>query len=178
MAYLLIIVLLLVLAGILLLRLAQRTRQQTGLPVGEVIYSDTGAWQKVEDPLLSRRYGLVGKPDYLVQVTENGQAITIPVEVKSHKRPAVVYENHTLQLATYCLLVEEKFKTTPPYGILHYANATLKIEFTEQLRYQVLAAAEAIRRARTAPDVARSHTDPKRCQHCGYSHACGQQALQ
>lgn len=178
MAYLIIMILLLILAGILLLRLAQRTRQQTGLPVGEVIYSDTGAWQKVEEPLLSRRYGLVGKPDYLVQVTEKRQAITIPVEVKSRKRPPVLYETHTLQLATYCLLVEEKFKTTPPYGILHYADATLKIEFTEQLRYQVLSAAEAIRRARNAADVTRSHTDPNRCQHCGYSHACGEQALQ
>ena len=38
--------------------------------------------------------------------------------------------------------------------------------------------AEAIRRARSAPDVTRSHTDPNRCQHCGYSHACGEQALQ
>ncbi|MFN8490233.1 MAG: CRISPR-associated protein Cas4 [Caldilineaceae bacterium] len=178
MPYLLIIILLLILAGTLFLWLARRTHQQTGLPVGEVIYSDTGAWQKVEEPLLSRRYGLVGKPDYLVQVTENRQAVTIPVEVKSRKRPPVLYGNHTLQLATYCLLVEEKFKTTPPYGLLHYADATLKIEFTEQLRYQVLTAAEAIRRARNAPDVARNHTDPSRCQHCGYSHACGEQALQ
>lgn len=178
MAYLLIITIFVILSGFLLLWLAQHTHQQTGLPVGEVIYSDMGAWQEVEEPLISRRYGLVGKPDYLVQVTENRQTVPIPIEVKSRKRPPVIYENHTLQLATYCLLVEEKFKTTPPYGILHYADATLKIEFTEQLRYQVLAAAEAIRQARSVPDVARSHADPSRCQHCGYLHACGEQALQ
>src|SRR5436190_23585669 len=102
MLYLFIIILLIILAGILLLWLGQRTQQQTGLPIGEVIYNDTGAWQKVEEPLISQRYGLVGKPDYLVQVTEQRQSLAIPVEVKSRKKPPVVYENHTLQLATYC----------------------------------------------------------------------------
>lgn len=178
MTYLFLIILFAILAGLLLLWLGQRTQQQTGLPVGEVIYSDTGAWQKVEEPLISRRYGLVGKPDYLVQVTEQRQRILIPVEVKSRKRPPALYENHVLQLATYCLLVEEKFKITPPYGLLHYADATLKIAFTDQLRDQVIAAADAIRQARSAHQVLRSHQDPGRCQHCGYLHACGDQALQ
>ncbi len=178
MLYLLATILIFLLLGLALLRLSQRTQQQTGLPIGEVIYSDTGAWQKVEAPLISRRYGLVGKPDYLVQVTENRQLIPIPVEVKSRKRPAVVYTNHALQLATYCLLVEETFKITPPYGLLHYTDATLKIEFTEQLRGQVLEIAEAIRRAHHAGDVLRSHEDAGRCRGCGYLHACGKQALQ
>lgn len=52
MLYFFIIILFAILAGLLLLWLGQRTRQQTGLPVGEVIYSDTGAWQKVEEPLI------------------------------------------------------------------------------------------------------------------------------
>ena len=178
MLYLLLAILVFTLLGLALLWLGRNTQQQTGLPAGEVLYSDTGAWQKVEEPLISRRYGLVGKPDYLVQVTENRQSIPIPVEVKSRKRPLVLYENHTLQLATYCLLVEEKFKITPPDGLLHYADATLKIAFTDQMRYQVLAAADAIRQARSANHVLRSHRDPGRCQHCGYLHACGDQALQ
>ena len=176
--YLFIIILFAILTGLLLLRLGRRAQQQTGLPVGDVIYNDTGAWQKVEAPLISRRYGLVGKPDYLVQVTEQGRNIPIPVEVKSRKRPPVLYENHTLQLATYCLLVEEKFKITPPYGLLHYADATLKITFTDQLRGQLIAAADAIRQARSTSHVPRSHRDPGRCRHCGYLHACGDQALQ
>ncbi len=178
MLYLLIALLLFILLGLVALRLGQRMQQETGLPIGEVIYNDTGAWQKVETPLISRRYGLIGKPDYLVQVTENGQSRTIPVEVKSRKRPAVFYANHALQLATYCLLIEEKFNRTPPYGLLHYADATLKIEFTAQLREQVLEIADAIRRAQGAGDVLRSHNDPNRCRRCGYLHACGQQALQ
>ncbi len=178
MFYLILLILVFCLLGLALLRLAKRTQQQTGLPVGEVIYNDTGAWQKVEEPLISRRYGLVGKPDYLVQVVQNRQTVTLPVEVKSRKRPPVLYATHTLQLATYCLLVEEKFNTTPPYGLLHYADATLQIPFTDQLRAQVLEAAAAIRQAQDADNVARSHADPARCHHCGYRHGCGDQALE
>lgn len=48
---------------------------------------------------------------------------------------------------------EEKFKITPAYGLLHYADATLKIAFTDQLRDQVIAAADAIRQARSAHTV-------------------------
>ncbi|MCX6044510.1 MAG: CRISPR-associated protein Cas4 [Chloroflexi bacterium] len=177
MLYFLIAVLIFILLGLAFLRLGQRRQQQTGLPIGEVIYSDTGAWQKVEAPLISRRYGLIGKPDYLVQVTENRQSMPIPVEVKSRKRPAVLYANHALQLATYCLLIEEQFKRTPPYGLLHYADATLKIEFTQQLRDQVIEIAEAIRRAQGSEEVSRSHEDPGRCRRCGYLHACGKEAL-
>jgi CRISPR-associated exonuclease Cas4 len=164
-----------------LLWLGRRTQRQTGLPEGEVIYRDTGAWQEVEEPLLSRRYGLVGRPDYLVQIEEKGRKFTIPVEVKSRKRPPALYENHVLQLVAYCLLVEDIYKTTPPYGLLHYADATLKIPFTDQLRDHVLAAADGIRRAQRAPQraaaVSRSHTDGGRCRNCGYLLSCGEQAL-
>jgi len=177
MFYLILLGLIIFLLGLWFFRQGQRIQQQTGLPIGEVIYSDTGAWQKVEAPLISRRYGLVGKPDYLVQVTEKRQRITIPVEVKSRRRPPTLYDNHALQLATYCLLVEEKFQTTPPYGLLHYADATIKIAFTDRLRNQVLAAADAIRHAQTAPNVPRSHADPGRCRACGYQLGCGKEAL-
>jgi CRISPR-associated exonuclease Cas4 len=169
--------LLLLLVSLALLWLARRTRTETGLPAGEVIYSDTGQWQLVDAPLISRRYGLVGKPDYLVQVQARGRTLTIPVEVKSRRRPTPVAEPHILQLAVYCLLVEEKFGATPPYGLLRYADATVKIPFTGPLRTQVLHIAEAIRRNQRAIDLPRNHTDATRCAHCGYRQGCGAQAL-
>jgi CRISPR-associated exonuclease Cas4 len=177
MIYFILILFSLLALGLGLLWLARRTRQQTGLPVGEVIYQDTGAWEKVEKPLISRRYGLVGKPDYLVQVQEKGRSWLIPVEVKSRKRPPVLYANHVLQLATYGLLVEEMQQAAPPYGLLRYADATVKIPFTAQLRQQVIEAAAAIRRAASATQVKRSHDDGGRCQQCGYAHSCGEQML-
>lgn len=152
-------------------------RRRAGLPAGEVVYSDTSEWQPVEEPLISRRYGLVGRPDYLVRVREKGRACTIPVEVKSRKRPSAPDQGHVLQLAAYCLLVEERFNLTPPYGLLRYADATLKIPFTESLRLDVIRAADAIRGGRQAADMLRSHHETGRCRRCGYLPACGAQAL-
>ncbi len=177
MGYLWVAVLLLLAVGLWLLWRGRATWRQSGLPAGEVVYSDTGQWEKQEQPLISRRYGLVGRPDYLVRVMENGQSVPVPVEVKSRRRPAEAYASHILQLATYCLLVEDVLKVRPPYGLLRYADATLRIAYSDELRGQVLEAADGIRSARSAPDVARDHQEITRCRHCGYRRACGSQAL-
>ena len=146
----------------------RRARCFTGIPE---------KWQETERPLRSRRYGLVGRPDYLVQTRERGRSYVVPVEVKSRARPAQPYASHILQLATYCLLVEENFEAAPPYGLLRYADATLRIDYTDELRRRVLEAAAEIRQARRAPDVRRSHSEPQRCTACGYRSACGPGAL-
>lgn len=169
--------LLLALLGGLLLWLGRRQRVASGLPPGEVVYSDTGQWEQPARPLRSRRYGLVGRPDYLVDVRQGRRTFTVPVEVKSRQRPPQPYASHILQLAAYCLLVEDNFDSRPPYGLLRYADATLRIPFTDDLRRQVLAAADDIRQARRAPDMARSHDEPGRCVACGYRSACGTDAL-
>jgi len=165
------------LLGFWLLRRGRRGYQATGLPTGEVIYSDTGAWQKVEKSLINRQHGLIGKPDYLVEVKEKGRTFTVPIEVKSARQPTTPHAGHILQLGAYCLLVEEVYQQTPPYGLLHYANATLRIPFTQKLRREVIAAAETIRRDQPARTVARSHNEASRCRVCGYQHQCGNQQL-
>lgn len=177
MQWLLLTILLLVGAALFFFWFGRRTHEKSGLPVGEIVYSDTGAEEAVEAPMISRRYGLVGRPDYLIHTQINGQKVTIPVEVKSRKRPPIVFENHTMQLAVYCLLVEEKFGQTPPYGLLRYADATFEVLFDDKLRYQVLQAADGLRRARLAADVHRQHEEAVRCSTCGYRHACGDEAL-
>ena len=177
MQWLLLFVFLLSAVGLLLWWMAKRTQQATGLPVGQVLYSDTGAEEAVEAPLISRRYGLVGRPDYLLHTEVDGQKVTIPVEVKSRNHPPQIFENHTLQLAVYCLLVEEKFGKTPPYGLLRYADATFEVPFDDRLRFQVLAAADGLRRARTMTDVHRQHQEADRCRGCGYRYACGEEVL-
>jgi CRISPR-associated exonuclease Cas4 len=160
-----------------LLQLGQRAQAASGLPVGDVVYSDTGAWQRVEQSLISRRYGLVGKPDYVLASNAGDKGAMIPVEVKSGKRPAAPHHGHILQLAVYCILVEEHYGVTPAHGLLHYADATLRIPFTEALRAEVLAAATAIQQAHGARNIRRSHDEIARCRACGYRHACGREAL-
>src|SRR4051812_7668192 len=57
-------------------------QRRSGLPRARLVYSDTGAWRRADEPLFSRQYGLTGKPDYLLE--ERGQVI--PVEVKPSRR--------------------------------------------------------------------------------------------
>lgn len=166
-----------IILGLWLLRQGRRSYQASGLPTGDLIYSDTGAWQQVEKALINREHGLVGKPDYLVQVKEKGRTFTIPVEVKSAKRLATPHTGHLLQLGAYCLLVEAAYQRTPPYGLLNYADATLRIPFTDELRQEVLAVAEMIRRDQQEADVKRSHDEIQRCRACGYQHRCGDQQI-
>jgi CRISPR-associated exonuclease Cas4 len=171
------VILLLLAAGLGMLWWGRRWRRATGLPTGTVVYSDTGKEEAVLEPLVSYRHGLVGKPDYLVEVSGAGRRLVVPLEVKSRKQPAVPDSGHLLQLATYCLLVEDLFGHRPPHGYLRYADATIKIDYTDELRSAVLTGAAAIRKARSADNVARSHQDARRCQRCGYLDSCGAESL-
>lgn len=168
---------LLALAGLVLYLWGRRRQRAAGLPTGQVIYSDTGAEQAVSEPLLSRRYALVGRPDYLVETKVGGRRTMIPVEVKSRRAPPAPPPGPLLQLAAYCLIVEDLYGVAPPYGILRYADRSFEVPFTPAVRRAVLDAAEHIRASRTAIDMLRSHQEPVRCAQCGYRAGCGDQAL-
>jgi CRISPR-associated exonuclease Cas4 len=145
-------------------------RRSSGVPRGRIVYRDTGDWQRCEAPLFSARYRLAGRPDYLVrQRTE-----TLPVEVKSGPAPLEPYRSHLLQLAAYCLLVEEAEGRTPPYGILRYADRTFEVDFTPALRRDLLQALDQIRAGLHAPEVHRDHHDAARCRGCGVRSQCNE----
>jgi CRISPR-associated exonuclease Cas4 len=161
--------LLLLIVGITAIVGSRRARGATGLPAGRVIYADTSRWRRAERPLFSREHQLTGKPDYLVR--EN-RAI-IPVEVKSSRAPASgPREGHILQLAAYCLLVEETERVRPAYGIVKYADDTFRVDNTSALRCTLLATLDAMRRDLERGQAHRSHADPARCRRCGVRAAC------
>lgn len=149
---------------------ARGLRQRSGLPSGPILYSDTGAWRRPDRPLFSERYQLTGKPDYLVE--ESGHVI--PVEVKSSSRPSTPYLSHRLQLAAYCLLVEDKYGQPPPYGLIKYSNGVFTIDYTPRLRRQLLNTLAEMRSLLEADDVSPSHANPNRCRHCDYRKRCGE----
>lgn len=172
---------LLLLSGVLLLLglwlawRARRDRQRSGLPQGKLVYADTGRWSEVSKPYFSQRYRLTGKPDYLVQA---GDAL-VPVEVKRSAAPpgGRAYDSHIMQLAAYCLLVEEAHGQTPPHGLIRYADATVQVDWTDALRDRLLETLVEMRADLARRDVARSHGEPARCAACGVRHGCGPQAL-
>lgn len=147
---------------------ARSARRDTGLPAGRITYVDTGAWDRCERSLFSRRHRLTGRPDYLVR----SPAGIIPVEVKSGAAPRQPYAAHVLQLAAYCLLVAEQEGRSPPHGILKYATQAFEIPYTPDLERQVVELLQAMRRDLEAADVEPNHDDPRRCQGCGYRAGC------
>ncbi|HYG11242.1 MAG TPA: CRISPR-associated protein Cas4 [Pyrinomonadaceae bacterium] len=162
---------------------SRRGERRAGLPKGRIIYSDTGApvgriapvalnerGERQEKPLLSHRHGLVGRPDYLVR-TEEG---VVPVEAKSTTCPAngVPYESHLMQLACYCLLVEETTGAGVPFGVIRYRDRQLRVDYTDELRAALLALLAEMREARRAADVHRSHDERARCAACSYREIC------
>lgn len=145
-------------------------RRATGLPRGRVTYVDTGAWDRCERPMFSQRYRLTGRPDYVVQ-TRRG---VVPVEVKSGVAPQAPYEAHVMQLAAYCLLVEEQEGQAPPYGIVSYTGKAFEIDYTPDLRRELVATLEAMRHDLQARRADRDHKDAGRCHGCGYRQHCDQ----
>jgi CRISPR-associated exonuclease Cas4 len=164
-------------AGWLALRRASRTRQTAGLPAGRVVYADTDDWRPPDKPLFSAAYGLTGRPDYLVQT----RAGLIPVEVKSSATPSQPYPSHVLQLAAYCLLVEETTGQAPPHGLIQYPDTVFEVGYTPTLRSQLLTLLDAMQalysespRRVTDQGIPRSHDEPRRCAGCGYRPVCDQ----
>lgn len=156
------------LVAIGLFMLALRLRRASGIPWARVRSSDTGGWRAADQPLLSRRYRLVGKPDYLLET----RAGVVPVEVKPGRRATRPYESDLMQLAAYCLLIEETTGRAPQYGLLRYATGTFRLQYTADVRESLLVLLEDMRDDRDADDVVRSHEQPARCRSCGFNIDC------
>ncbi len=161
---------LLILLGLLLMRAASKIKDQTGMPDGRIIYADPGKWKKPDKPLYDAALGLTGRPDYLIRKRND----IIPVEVKSSWAPSVPYDSHKLQLAAYCLLVQNYYGKRPPYGLLRYRNRTFRIIFSRQLENQVLDILDEIRQQKEQEEVFRSHNHKNRCLRCGFRYICNQ----
>jgi CRISPR-associated exonuclease Cas4 len=147
---------------------ATRLEHQTGLPRGRLVYADSRAWQPAPKPLYSSTYRLIGKPDYLVETP----AGLIPVEVKSSPAPDIPYLGHLLQLAAYCLLVEETAGHPPPHGLLKYDDRLYEVDFTRELRAELLDTLAEMRAALLAENVERNHEQPGKCMACGFRAVC------
>ncbi len=134
-----------------------------------MVYSDLDRPAKA---LFSKRYGIAGKPDYIVK--DASINAIIPVEVKSGqaKKP---YNNHVLQLAAYCLLVEENYNKPVPYGIIVYADGRQhRVYFNEALRSDLLGTVQEMRIMLRDKRHYRGNDHKERCRFCSLQAECKQ----
>lgn len=135
---------------------------------GRVVASDSVV-SRPSRVLRSARYGIAGKPDYLVQ--EHG--LIAPVELKPSRESDAPWLRDVVQLAAYCLLLEETEPRFAGYGYLRYAHRTFRIDFTERVRNELLRTIAGMRADLTASDVLPNHRDPRRCARCMLVSVCG-----
>lgn len=159
--------------GLVLLLVGASTWPGTGLPSVQVVSADVGAALSTVRTLVSERYGLTGKPDYLVRIA----AGVVPIELKSAHLPRTgrPHEGNRMQLAAYCLLVEDTMQASVPYGVIKYRDGSVRIPFTDELRERLLSLLPEIRAARKdATECHRSHRQRARCLKCGYRVICSE----
>jgi CRISPR-associated exonuclease Cas4 len=159
----------LILLAVALWLYATGLRQSTGVPEGEILMSDSGAWQANDQTLYTADLHLAGKPDYLVR-QPNGALV--PVEVKSSPAPRHPHESHILQLAAYCYLVEVNYGARPPYGLIQYRDGAFEVPYTAELEDELLDTIALMREDLFAPHVPRQHNERSRCAHCGHRPHC------
>jgi CRISPR-associated exonuclease Cas4 len=163
------VALLLLVIGVILLAASNRLGRKSGLPQGEVSYADADG--QAQEPFISKRLLMAGKPDYLMK-DRNGDLI--PVEVKSSNAPRAgrPYESHLMQLAAYFLLIEDVLQRPVPYGLIRYRNRTLRVANTDELRARLMEAIAQMRRLMAREIARRNHNRPQRCSRCSVAHAC------
>ncbi|MCI4373221.1 MAG: PD-(D/E)XK nuclease family protein [Thermoplasmata archaeon] len=121
--------------------------------------------------LRSERYRISGRPDELRRLADGR---LVPIEFKSRVSPRNgVPRSHRIQVAAYCLLVEETTGRSPPYGVVRYGDGgEARIPWNAAAREELLDLRREVDRrydGRATPSVAR-------CTHCPWRESCDARA--
>ena len=148
---------------------------RTGLPTPDILYADVGSTFPQPAPFVSKHYRLSGRPDYLVRVRDG----IAPVELKSSRSPSSgrPYDGHLFQLAAYCLLVEDVFGVSVPYGLIKYDDHTIRVEYTPSLRASLITLLDEIETAKRNGECHINHNQPSKCRSCGFRSVCGESLI-
>src|SRR5258708_35487884 len=148
-------------------RMPSERKRALGLPEADLVYEDADGRGEV---LSSSEYPLVGKPDYIVQLADGRP---VPVELKLNVQNATApYNNHQIQVAAYCLILEDYFTQPPTHGLLRYADREFTVEYTPAMRRKVirLLGQMALCSEQEPPPLARQRV--AKCRACTFQPIC------
>lgn len=148
-------------------RLVEERRRVLGLPTGELVYEDADG---LGETLSSSQYPLLGKPDYVVQLPDGRP---VPIELKLNVLDATApYSNHEVQVAAYCLILEDYFAQAPTHGILRYADCEFTIEYTPALRKKVIRLLGEMARCSEREPPPLKNQRAAKCRVCAFQPIC------
>jgi CRISPR-associated exonuclease Cas4 len=131
---------------------------------GEIRY----VGRKESKLLKSERYGLAGRPDYILSI--DGELV--PVDVKTGRKPKGPLFSHILRVAAYCLLLSEEDGTKVTHGILRYDNIEHEIEFNDEMKALLISKLDDMRNLIKTQDVHRNHNRVGKCRSCSRRNVC------
>ncbi len=146
--------------------IAERHRE-LGLPEGELVYEDADG---LGEPLSSSGYPLVGKPDYVVKLAD-GRPVPIELKLNVHDVTAP-HSNHMIQLAAYCLILEDYFVQAPTHGILRYADREFTVEYTPALKKKVIRLLTEMARCNEQQPPPLANQRAAKCRICTFQAIC------
>lgn len=131
----------------------------------KTVYTDHAT--KPVKAFFSKKYGLTGKPDFILK-TKDG---LLPLEIKHSEKPKQPYFSHVMQLISYCLLMEES-GNRPRYGFIRYKGGkAFSIPYTENMKSSLLKTMQEMRDyldSGEGPEPIRKY----RCEKCSYQSEC------
>ncbi|MFW6140955.1 MAG: CRISPR-associated protein Cas4 [Candidatus Saliniplasma sp.] len=141
-------------------------KEKLHMPDAEVDYVDL--YEESSKMFASDKYRLRGRPDYVVKENET----RIPVEIKTGRVPKGPFFSHILQVAAYCLLMEEDTGKAPPYGIVKYGEKEFEVEYDDSLKDLLIEKLEEMREIFQTEDVHRNHNRKGKCRNCSRREIC------
>ena len=149
---------------------AIKTRRMGGFSRGDVV--DVGAAADgSENVMVSESYRLRGLPDIIMREEDD----LIPVEVKTGRVPRGPLFSHILQLAAYCLLIEERQGRPPPYGILQYGkHVRHEIDYNDELKWILINKLKEMRHILDSGEAHRNHHRAGKCASCSRREGCSE----
>lgn len=135
---------------------------------GRLVFADD---PRFTGRLVSERLRLVGRPD---EVRRRTDGRLVPVEWKSRaSRPHDPPDSHSVQVAAYCLLLEEGAGISPPYGVVRYSDgAEFRVAWDAEARATVLDLLGQLR----SPYDGRADPTPRKCAGCRWAPGCDARA--
>ena len=148
-------------------RLIEEHERALDLPEGDLAYEDIDG---LGEALISDQVPLLGKPTYVVRQTDGRLT---PIEVKNTElnelKPA---SQHVVQIAAYCLILEDYAELPPLYGIVRYSDREFEVEYTPALRKKVIRLLEemALCNERQPPPLQKQKVT--KCRACIFQPVC------
>ncbi len=116
--------------------------------------------------LISEKYGLQGKPDFILKHKQNNKYI--PIELKSGTigDAELPHKGDFLQLITYFIIIEEEFDTTIKYGKLIYKDHMFIVQNNKKYKKELLETVKNMRQLLKKGKAKDFKCSFPLCRHC------------